>query len=194
MSTGYTGDVPVHGPATGDQLLIDAADEADVLLGLAGSAGLTKVVTTHGHDDHWQALAEVAGKTGAQPADAPHIPVATDCPVRDGDRIRFGDVELTVTHLAGHTAGSIALSYEEPEGIVHGFTGDVLFPGGVGKTTTNRSPCCWRVSRASSSTPIRTAPGSTPVTAPSPHSVPNGRNWRNGAVAAGKRRISALCT
>ena len=37
-------------------------------------------------------------------------------------------------HLRGHTPGSVALVYEDPSGTPHIFTGDSLFPGGVGNT------------------------------------------------------------
>ena len=39
-------------------------------------------------------------------------------------------------HLVGHTPGSIALVYDDPDGEPHVFTGDCLFPGGVGRTTS----------------------------------------------------------
>jgi glyoxylase-like metal-dependent hydrolase (beta-lactamase superfamily II) len=45
-----------------------------------------------------------------------------------------GQVELTARHLVGHTPGSIALVYDDPHGHPHVFTGDCLFPGGVGNT------------------------------------------------------------
>ena len=48
--------------------------------------------------------------------------------------MEFGDVRLEVIHLVGHTPGSIALLYDDPEGTPHLFTGDSLFPGGVGNT------------------------------------------------------------
>lgn len=124
--------------ATGAQLLIDAAAEADALIGLIGDDGIESVVTTHRHGDHWGALAEVVEATGARTyagaLDAEGIPVATDVPVRDGDRITVGRVELTARHLVGHTPGSIALVYDDPHGHPHVFTGDCLFPGGVGNT------------------------------------------------------------
>ena len=46
----------------------------------------------------------------------------------------FGHVALEVIHLRGHTPGSVALLYRDPEGFGHLFTGDSLFPGGVGNT------------------------------------------------------------
>jgi glyoxylase-like metal-dependent hydrolase (beta-lactamase superfamily II) len=122
---------------TGEQLLIDAAAEPDRLLALAGQAGLATVVTTHQHPDHWSALAEVVTATGADsvahPADAPALPVVTHT-VTDGEIVRVGDCPLEVIHLVGHTPGSIALLYRDPTGHPHLFTGDSLFPGGVGNT------------------------------------------------------------
>jgi len=162
----YTGDVRVGGPAdtreingvtvtkiavgpyennsyllrcesTGQALLIDAAAEPQRLLEMIGDTPVERIVTTHQHPDHWQALEEVRAATGAvtvaHPLDAPGIPVATDELVDEGDTIRFGDAALSVIHLVGHTPGSIALVYgagSEP----HLFTGDCLFPGGVGNT------------------------------------------------------------
>ncbi len=124
---------------TGQALLIDAAAEPERLLAMIGDTPVERIVTTHQHPDHWQALAQVRAATGAvtvaHPADAPGIPVATDELVEDGETVRFGDVSLSVIHLVGHTPGSIALVYTgaaEP----HLFTGDCLFPGGPGRTTT----------------------------------------------------------
>ncbi|HEY9370339.1 MBL fold metallo-hydrolase [Streptomyces sp.] len=124
--------------ATGAQLLIDAASDPQTLLTLIGEDGIASVVTTHRHGDHWQALAEVVAATGATTYagthDADGIPVTTDVRVDDGDTVRVGRVELTARHLVGHTPGSIALIYDDPHGHPHVFTGDCLFPGGVGNT------------------------------------------------------------
>jgi glyoxylase-like metal-dependent hydrolase (beta-lactamase superfamily II) len=123
--------------STGEQVLIDAANESDRLLELVGTGGLSTVVTTHRHGDHWQALADVVSATGARSvahvADAPELPVATET-VADGATIPVGSCGLEVIHLVGHTPGSIALLYRDPAGIPHLFTGDSLFPGGVGNT------------------------------------------------------------
>ncbi|MET9497499.1 MBL fold metallo-hydrolase [Streptomyces sp. NPDC006552] len=124
--------------ATDQQLLIDAAAEAATLLRLIGDDGIASVVTTHRHGDHWQALEEVVAATGARTYagrdDAEGIPVETRVPVADGDTISFGHITLTARHLVGHTPGSIALVYDDPHGHPHVFTGDCLFPGGVGNT------------------------------------------------------------
>lgn len=127
---------------TGDQVLIDAAAEPERLLPLIGDAGLTTVVTTHRHWDHHRALAAVTGTTGAEVVagvpDAEEITSQTGVPVtrpvEHGDTVRVGDCSLEVIALAGHTPGSIALLYDDPAGHPHLFTGDSLFPGGVGNT------------------------------------------------------------
>ncbi|GIF44932.1 MBL fold metallo-hydrolase [Actinoplanes xinjiangensis] len=119
--------------AGGEQLLVDAADDAGTLLDLIGPAGLRTVVTTHRHGDHWQALAEVVKVTGAESLahadDAAEIPVVTRT-LTDGDTVEVGGHVLDVIHVVGHTPGSIVLSYRGE----HLFTGDSLFPGGVGNT------------------------------------------------------------
>ncbi|MFP3990552.1 MBL fold metallo-hydrolase [Streptomyces sp. E11-3] len=124
--------------ATGEQLLIDAAADPHTLLSLIGDSGIAGVVTTHRHGDHWGALREVVDATGARTYagrhDAEGIPVPTDVLVDDGDIVRVGRVELTARHLVGHTPGSIALIFDDPQGPPHVFTGDCLFPGGVGNT------------------------------------------------------------
>ncbi|SEN67101.1 MBL fold metallo-hydrolase [Actinacidiphila rubida] len=124
--------------ATDAQLLIDAANEPATLREVVGPDGLEAVVTTHQHGDHWQALAEIVDATGARTyagrRDADGIPVPTDVLVEDGDTISFGRIRLTARHLVGHTPGSIALVYDDPHGHPHVFTGDCLFPGGVGNT------------------------------------------------------------
>ncbi|MFC8534967.1 MBL fold metallo-hydrolase [Streptomyces sp. NPDC057249] len=124
--------------ATGEQLLIDAADEAGTLLRLIGDDSILSVVTTHRHRDHWRALGEVVAATGARTYagrfDAEGIEVPTEVLVEDGDTVRVGEVALTARHLTGHTPGSITLLYDDPHGAPHLFTGDCLFPGGVGNT------------------------------------------------------------
>lgn len=123
---------------TGAQLLVDAAAEPERLIVLAGTGPLDAVLTTHRHRDHWSALADVVAATGARTLagehDAAGIEVATDVLVADGDTITVGDVSLEAIELTGHTPGSIAVLYDDPEGPPHLWTGDCLFPGGIGST------------------------------------------------------------
>ncbi|RNL59951.1 MBL fold metallo-hydrolase [Nocardioides marmoriginsengisoli] len=128
--------------ATDEQVLIDAADDAPTLLALLGPAGATKVITTHQHWDHHRALSDVVAATGAVTVagepDAAAITEQTgtqvDDAVRQGDVVEFGEIRLEVIHIVGHTPGSIALKYDDPDGTPHLWTGDSLFPGGVGNT------------------------------------------------------------
>lgn len=126
--------------STGEQLLIDAADDPDRIAELVdeGTGRLDHIVTTHQHWDHTRALAEVARRTGARTwageDDADGLPLAPDQRLAHGDTIEFGDITLGVSYLRGHTPGSVALTYADPQGHAHLFTGDALFPGGVGNT------------------------------------------------------------
>ena len=126
--------------ATGELLLVDAAAEPQTLLSLVGDRRLAAVFTTHQHRDHWQALAEIVQLTGARtlahPIDAEAIPVPTDTAIEDGATLRVGQVPLTAMHFSGHTPGSLALAFRDSDGRAHIITGDCLFPGGVGRTTT----------------------------------------------------------
>lgn len=136
--------------ASGEQLLVDAADDATAVLALLRESGgpLRTVVTTHRHWDHHRALAEVVEATRAATAagedDADDLPVPVDRRLRNGDSVDVdaaGTVRLEVIALRGHTPGSVALALTEPDdavhaGRVHLFTGDSLFPGGPGKTGT----------------------------------------------------------
>lgn len=127
---------------SGEMTLIDAAAEPTVLMALIGDDPLGTIVTTHQHADHWGALGAVARATGAATIagadDAEGIPVATTRTVCDGDTITFGSITLSVIGLVGHTPGSIALLYDDPDGSPHLWTGDSLFPGGVGNTHGNK--------------------------------------------------------
>ena len=122
--------------ATGETLLIDAAGDAERLLEALGDGTLVGVVETHGHWDHQQALVDVVKATGAPvlatEADAGDLPLPVDRVLSDGDTVRIGSHELTAITLVGHTPGSVALHYPAEGG--HLFTGDSLFPGGVGNT------------------------------------------------------------
>ena len=128
--------------ATGATLLIDAANDADTLIEVvrAHAPQVSLILTTHQHFDHWQALAALASETGAPTAahalDAEPLPVRPDRTVAGGDSITVGNLTFDVIHLRGHTPGSVALalSGEPVGGVTQLFTGDCLFPGGIGKT------------------------------------------------------------
>jgi glyoxylase-like metal-dependent hydrolase (beta-lactamase superfamily II) len=125
---------------TGETLLIDAANDADVLVDLVRQHApkVTLIVTSHQHFDHWQALEALVAATGAPTAaheiDAEPLPVKPDRLLSHGDTVQIGDLTFDVIHLRGHTPGSVALALSGADDATHLFTGDCLFPGGVGKT------------------------------------------------------------
>ncbi len=122
-------------PETDVAVLIDAANEAENLIEAVGDLELVGILETHGHPDHWQALAEVQARfprawTGAHAADLAMFP--SPPPARNlehGDLIAFGRRQLRVISTPGHTPGSVCFYHP---GFV--FTGDTLFPGGPGAT------------------------------------------------------------
>ncbi len=131
---------------SGAQLLIDAADGlpaierllADAAADTAAAPKLALIATTHQHWDHVRALPALVAATGARTAagveDAPELPVDVDVLLSHGDVENFDGFDVTAVHLRGHTPGSVALVYKDPEGPAHIFSGDSLFPGGVGNT------------------------------------------------------------
>ena len=132
--------------ATGAQLLIDAADDLPAIQQLLKDSSadtestpkLARIATTHQHWDHVRALEDLVAVTGSSTSagadDADALPVPVDVRLSHGDVERFDDIEISAVHLRGHTPGSIAFVYQDPEGPAHIFSGDSLFPGGVGNT------------------------------------------------------------
>jgi glyoxylase-like metal-dependent hydrolase (beta-lactamase superfamily II) len=122
---------------TGDAVLIDAANEADRVLSLAGRLGVSQVLQTHGHWDHVQAVPAVreAGlPVGVGGPDAPMLP-GHDFTLEDGLVTEAGRLRLRAMSTPGHTPGSMCFLVE---GAPLLFSGDTLFPGGPGKTTTEQ--------------------------------------------------------
>lgn len=127
--------------STGEALVIDAAADPDVILAQCPDGAIQSVITTHAHADHWQGLAAVVAATGATTyagtRDADDIPVTTDVRVDHLGMIPLGQTQLQAVHLEGHTPGSIAVIHHDSDGSWHIFTGDCLFPGGVGNTAND---------------------------------------------------------
>jgi glyoxylase-like metal-dependent hydrolase (beta-lactamase superfamily II) len=131
---------------SGQQVLIDAADDLPAIRRLlqegAGDAvapaHLELIATTHQHWDHVRALEGLVAETGARTAagrqDVGGIPVPVDVVLDHGDVGNFEGFDLTAVHLRGHTPGSIAYVLKNGDAPHLIFSGDSLFPGGVGNT------------------------------------------------------------
>jgi glyoxylase-like metal-dependent hydrolase (beta-lactamase superfamily II) len=119
---------------TGDAVLLDAANEHDKLLELCRRLGVKKVLETHGHWDHIQAVPAVrdAGyEVGVTAQDASMLP-SYDFVLEDGVVIPVGRLKLRTIFTPGHTPGSMCFKLEGAPVL---FSGDTLFPGGPGNTS-----------------------------------------------------------
>jgi len=123
----------IRSKGTGDAVLIDAANEHERLLQMCRDLGVRKVLETHGHWDHIQAVPAVreAGyEVSVTAADAGMLP-SYDLLLEDDTVIEVGDMRLHTIATPGHTPGSMCFAIE---GTPLLFSGDTLFPGGPGNT------------------------------------------------------------
>src|SRR6478672_13799441 len=124
----------VRDKGTGAALIVDAANEHDLLLEVSRATGVRRVLTTHGHWDHIQAvtaLRDAGIEVGVASADAEMLP-SYDFTIPDDDVLTLGDLRLRAVHTPGHTPGSTCFLLEGHPVL---FSGDTLFPGGVGNTS-----------------------------------------------------------
>ena len=183
--------------ATGDQVLIDAAAEPD------DAAATDRRRRADRRRDHppalgppprarrrWWPRPEPPSSSGRRtPTRSPSRP---GCRSTGGSgtatRSPSGECTLEVIAIAGHTPGSIALLYDDPSGHPHLFTGDSLFPGGPGRTTTSGGlhVAHGRPGVQALRPAPRRAPGSTPATATTRPSAPSGLISASGASGAGR--------
>jgi glyoxylase-like metal-dependent hydrolase (beta-lactamase superfamily II) len=121
--------------ATGDAVLIDAANEHELLLEMCTALGVRKVIETHGHWDHIQAvpaLRDAGLEVAVARADAPRLAdVGYDLFIDETEVIEVGRLRLHAIHNPGHTPGSVSFLVDGKPLL---FSGDTLFPGGPGAT------------------------------------------------------------
>ena len=120
---------------TRDSVLIDAPGEADnIIEGLKGT-NPKYILMTHDHLDHVGAFSELKLAlnipVAAHSADTRNLPVTPDVLLNDGDVVTFGNIQLKVLHTPGHTLGSLCFLTGK-----YLISGDTLFPGGPGKTSS----------------------------------------------------------
>jgi hydroxyacylglutathione hydrolase len=139
--------------ATGDAIVVDApADVTRAIVARAAERGWTirQIVLTHVHWDHVADAASLQAATGAPLIAHPlaverlaHpapllgalpieiLPATADGTIDEGDTVAVGGHVFRVLHLPGHDPTHIVL-VSEPDRVLLG--GDVLFPGGHGRT------------------------------------------------------------
>ncbi len=119
---------------TGDAVLIDAANEHEQLLELARALNVRRVLETHGHWDHIQAVPEMrdAGYSVGVTADDSAMLPSYDEILEHDSIIPVGELRLRTILNPGHTPGSMSFLVEGKPLL---FSGDTLFPGGPGNTS-----------------------------------------------------------
>jgi glyoxylase-like metal-dependent hydrolase (beta-lactamase superfamily II) len=121
---------------SGEAVLLDAANEHEKLLELAQSLNVRRILETHGHWDHIQAvpaMREAGYEVAVTALDAPRLKeVGYDVFLDDKEVVEVGRVRLEAIHTPGHTEGSICFKVAGSPVL---FSGDTLFPGGPGNTT-----------------------------------------------------------
>jgi len=124
----------VRAKDSGEAVIIDAANEHELLLEVARATGVRRVLTTHGHFDHIQAVTAMrdAGIDVAVAADDAGMLPAYDDTIDDESVIEVGSLRIRAVHTPGHTPGSTCFVLEDHPVC---FSGDTLFPDGVGNTT-----------------------------------------------------------
>ena len=122
-------------PTTGDSVVVDAPGEVEKILdGLEGT-NPKYILITHNHMDHVGALSELkstlAVPVGVHAADAGNLSPSSDVLLKDGDMVVFGNIQLKALHTPGHTPGSLCFFIDK-----YLLSGDTLFPGGPGHTSS----------------------------------------------------------
>ena len=120
---------------TNESILIDTPAEPDELIKLAKTTDVKAILITHNHMDHLlgfdDVTAAIQAPVGIGTDDADALSTPADILLNDGDVVSAGSVSLTAVFTPGHTPGSTCYYTG-----THLFSGDTLFPGGPGKSSS----------------------------------------------------------
>ncbi|MCH7699250.1 MAG: MBL fold metallo-hydrolase [Chloroflexi bacterium] len=126
----------VQDKESGDALLVDAPQDAEQILDALDGGKVVRIVVTHRHPDHWMSIDAVKQATGAPVVchedDREPYAAKVDETIADGEEITIGSLIVKAIHTPGHTPGSTCFLVEDRL-----LSGDTLFPGGPGRTSTN---------------------------------------------------------
>lgn len=115
---------------TGEAIIIDPSWELEKVLQIIERNNLKVkyIVNTHYHFDHTLGNEAMIKATAAKIIQHKASTLKNDMKVTDGDKIKFGNSELTVFHTPGHSKDSVCLV---GDGKI--FSGDTLFVGNCGR-------------------------------------------------------------
>jgi hydroxyacylglutathione hydrolase len=129
-------------PHTGESVLFDPGDDADILEEMLAGSQPIAILLTHTHEDHVGALEEMRARLGGVPVmvhSGPHagnFDPRADRHLADGDTVQVGKHQLRVRHAPGHCPDQMCfvLADDALAGEHRVIVGDTIFAGGPGKT------------------------------------------------------------
>ena len=135
---------------TNNSVVVDTPADPVELVEAREKTNPTFILITHGHQDHLEGFADVSGDTepmvGIGQDDKNSLPMKTNLQidVSTNQRLNSGDISFRSIETPGHTPGSTCYLLEttvskaagEP---AHVFTGDTLFPGGPGRSSSHQA-------------------------------------------------------
>ena len=148
----FTNTYVVHDEKTKEGIIIDIANNADKIYNYIENSEIKPkyIILTHCHADHITGLKNIKNyypniKIIIHEKDSHGLTddsinmctyllaesnfVNADIVVKDGDKIKIGDIVAKIIHTPGHTAGSISILVEDAL-----FSGDTMFRGTCGRT------------------------------------------------------------